>query len=479
MRISADDSGPSSGELWRQDAVALSARLAAGEVTPTQLLEMYLARCERLEPTLNAFALIDRGGAEKSARDATKRQNSGRRQGPLDGIPVSIKDNLYVGGLPAEWGSRMLKGFVADRDDICVERLRAAGAVIIGKTTTPEFALSGTTENLTTGTTRNPWDSRLTPGGSSGGAVAAVAAGMVPLSIGTDAGGSTRMPAAYTGLLGLRPSNGRIARCYGFPPMALDFQAIGPITRTVRDLELLFGVIGGPDARDPISLHLAPPRRNALSRRLGWFTTVGEVTPSSDILASHADAILLLQGLGYVVEQCDPPFDISEIREIWGTLTCVGAARAARRFGADWKSLATDQIKTLVERGLAVPATDYVDALDRLQAFRSKTSANWGDYDALVLPVSPVPAFPVETEHPTVIDGKSVGPGAQGVFCGWVNAMGYAGLSVPGQPSPDGRPIGIQLVAPFGADAVVIEIARHLEQAMPWHARWPGLATSV
>jgi aspartyl-tRNA(Asn)/glutamyl-tRNA(Gln) amidotransferase subunit A len=477
MRTPAPDSGPSSGELWRRDAVGLSALLATGAVTPTQLLEMYLARCERFEPTLNAFALIDRGGAATAAREATERQKSRRRRGPLDGIPVAIKDNLYVGGLPAEWGSRMLKGFVPDRDDICVERLRAAGAIIIGKTTTPEFALSGKTENLTTGTTRNPWDPRLTPGGSSGGAVAAVAVGMVPLAIGTDAGGSTRMPAGYTGLVGLRPSNGRIPRCHGFPPMAVDFQAIGPITRTVRDLELLFSIVGGPDTRDPVSLQLTPPRRQALPRRLGWFTSVGDVTASVDVITSHASALRLLEGLGYTVEKCAPPFDIAEIREIWDTLTCVGAARAARRLGADWGTLATDQIGDLVRRGLAIPAADYVDALDRLQAFRSKTSASWGDYDALVLPVSPVPAFPVETEHPTEIDGKSVGPGAQGVFCGWVNAMGYAGMSIPGQPSSDGRPIGIQLVAPFSADAVIIEIARHLEQAMPWQDRWPALAT--
>ena len=160
----------------------------------------------------------------------------------------------------------MLKGFVPERDDVCVERLRAAGAVIIGKTTTPEFALSGRTENLATGTTRNPWDPRLTPGGSSGGAVAAVAAGMVPLAIGTDAGGSTRIPASYTGLVGLRPSNGRIPRCYGFPPMALDFQAIGVITRTMRDLELMRPTSQGSGffiSRRRLHRHQQPRRRDA------------------------------------------------------------------------------------------------------------------------------------------------------------------------------------------------------------------------
>ena len=358
----------------------------------------------------------------------------------------------------------MLKGFVPERDDICVERLRAAGAVILGKTTTPEFALSGRTENRATGTTRNPWDPRLTPGGSSGGAVAAVAAGMVPLAIGTDAGGSTRMPASYTGLVGLRPSNGRIPRRYGFPPMALDFQAIGLITRTARDLELLFGVVSGADVRDPISLHVTPPRRQAKPRRLGWFTSIGEESASAEVAASHAEALQRLEGLGYMVEPCPPPFDLTEIREIWDTITAVGAARAAARFGDSWKTWRPSQIAGLVERGLAVPATAYVIALDRLQAFRAETSARWGDFDALVLPVNPVPAWPVETEHPTEIDGKPITPGAQGMFCGWVNAMGYAGVSVPGRPSDDGRPIGIQLVAPVGADEVIIEIAQQLKR---------------
>jgi aspartyl-tRNA(Asn)/glutamyl-tRNA(Gln) amidotransferase subunit A len=466
-------------ELWREEAVTLAERLEAREITATQLLDIYLDRLERLEPTLNAFALIDRDGARHAAEAAAERQKAGRRLGPLDGIPVAIKDNLYVRRLPAEWGSLMLKGFVPEQDDICVERLRAAGAVILGKTTTPEFALSGRTENRVTGTTRNPWDPRLTPGGSSGGAVAAVAAGMVPLAIGTDAGGSTRMPASYTGLVGLRPSNGRIPRRYGFPPMALDFQAIGLITRTARDLELLFGVVSGADVRDPISLHVTPLRRQAKPRRLGWFTSIGEESASAEVAASHAEALQRLEGLGYMVEPCPPPFDLTEIREIWDTITAVGAARAAARFGDSWKTLATSQIAGLVERGLAVPATAYVNALDRLQAFRAETSARWGDFDALVLPVNPVPAWPVETEHPTEIDGKPITPGAQGMFCGWVNAMGYAGVSVPGRPSDDGRPIGIQLVAPAGADEVIMEIAQQLEEAAPWKDRWPALAVAA
>jgi Asp-tRNA(Asn)/Glu-tRNA(Gln) amidotransferase A subunit family amidase len=477
MPSSAHASRTAAAELWREDATGLAALLDTGQTTPIQLLDMYLERCERLAPTLNAFTLFDRSGAAAAAEAATGRQKTGRRLGPLDGIPVAIKDNLFVAGLPAEWGSLMLKGFVPEHDDICVERLRAQGAIIIGKTTTPEFALSGRTENRVTGTTRNPWDPRLTPGGSSGGAVAAAAAGMVPLAIGTDAGGSTRIPASYTGLVGLRPSNGRVPRRYGFPPMALDFQAIGLITRTMRDLTLLFSAVAGPDVRDPISLP-ATPRRQARPRRLGWFTSVGPDGASAEVVASHAEALRQLAQLGYIIEPCMAPFDIKEIRGIWDTITAVGAARAAVRFGDSWKTMATKQIAELVERGLTVPATSYVNALDRLQTFRAETSARWGDFDALVLPVNPVPAWPVETEHPTEIDGRPATPGAQGMFCGWINAMGYAGLSVPGRPSADGRPIGVQLVAPPGADEVLFELACGLEQAAPWKDRWPTIAAT-
>ena len=470
------DATTASPELWQEEAATLSERLDAREITPTQLLDMYLERCDRFNPKLNAFALLDRGGAARAAKASTERQKAGQRLGPLDGLPVAIKDNLYVKGLPAKWGSLMLEGFVPQHDDICVERLRAGGAIILGKTSTPEFALSGRTESRIAGTTRNPWDLRLTPGGSSGGAVAAVAAGMVPLAIATDAGGSTRLPASYTGLVGLRPSNGRIPRRFGFPPMALDFQAIGLVARTVRDLDLLFGAVSGPDMRDPTSLYITSPRRQAKPRRLGWFTSIGEECASSQVVASHAEALRRLEGLGYIVEPCPPPFDLAEIREIWDTITAVGAARAAIRFGDAWKTLATTQIASLVERGLAVPATSYVNAVDRLQTFRAETSAHWGDFDALILPVNPVPAWPVETEHPTEIDGKLVGSAIQGMFCSWVNAMGYAGLSIPGQPSADGRPIGIQLVAPVGADEVIIEIAQCLENVAPWKDRWPPLA---
>ena len=257
---------------WQLDATALSALLDTREITPLQLLEQSLGRLNALEPVLNAFTHVDRDGALAAAKAATARQAAGVRLGPLDGIPVSVKDNIFVAGLPARWGSLLFREHIPDRDDICVERLRVAGAVIIGKTTTPELAMLGRTDSRLSGVTRSPWDPALTPGGSSGGASASVAAGITTLAIGTDMGGSTRLPASYTSLLGMRPSTGRIPRRYGFPATAIDFQVIGPFARTMRDMRLLYGTLVGPDTRDPYSGTVSAAR---ISRATGGFGSAG------------------------------------------------------------------------------------------------------------------------------------------------------------------------------------------------------------
>ncbi|MDB5374055.1 MAG: amidase, partial [Belnapia sp.] len=444
-----------SAELWRLDATALGGLLDAGKVTPSALLEISLARIAAFQPVLNAFTHVDAEGARAAAAAADARQAAGARLGPLDGIPVSVKDNIFVKGMPACWGSLLFRDHMPEQDDICVERLRAAGAVIVGKTTTPEFALQGRTGSRLSGITRNPWDPVLTPGGSSGGAVASVAAGMVPLAVGTDAGGSTRMPAGYTGLVGMRPSTGRLARRYGFPPMAIDFQAIGPFARTMRDMDLLYAVLAGPDARDPASQRFPPAPVLApvlgARPRIGWFTAIGAEGATPEVAAAVRGAVDLLGG---VATEVAAPYDLALLREVWGTLTMAGAARVAARFPDRWREEATAQIRGLAERGMALPATAYVEAMDRLAVFRSGVTARWGDYDALVIPTGAAPAWKAEDEAP-----PGLTPATQGMFCGWVNAAGLASISIPGTPHPDGRPIGVQIVAPFGGDAVVLELA--------------------
>jgi aspartyl-tRNA(Asn)/glutamyl-tRNA(Gln) amidotransferase subunit A len=461
---------------WQLDATALSALLDAREITPLRLLEQALGRLDALEPVLNAFTHVDRDGAKAAAMAATARQAAGTRLGPLDGIPVSVKDNIFVAGLPARWGSLLFRDFIPDRDDICVQRLRAAGAVIIGKTTTPELAMSGRTDSRLSGVTRSPWDATLTPGGSSGGASASVAAGVTPLAIGTDMGGSTRLPAAYTGLVGMRPSTGRIPRRFGFPATCIDFQVIGPFARTMRDMRLLYGVLAGPDPRDPYSQRFSPePDVTPEGRlRIGWFTAIGGEGATPEVTASIAAAVGGLAGANCEVFPVSAPFDLGALRAFHATLTAAAAARIVARFPDRWRAETCDNVRAAAERGLAITAAAYVDALDALAAWRADVTEAWGKYDALIVPTAAAPAWRAEDEAP-----PGLTPATQGMFGAWINAAGLPGISVPGQPHPDGRPIGVQIVAPFGHDAVVLEIAQRLETLAPWADRWPAMASTV
>jgi aspartyl-tRNA(Asn)/glutamyl-tRNA(Gln) amidotransferase subunit A len=461
---------------WQLDATALSALLDAREITPLRLLEQSLGRIDALEPVLNAFTHVDRDGALAAATAATARQAARARLGPLDGIPVSVKDNIFVAGLPARWGSLLFREYIPDRDDICVERLRAAGAVIVGKTTTPELAMLGRTDSRLSGVTRSPWDPALTPGGSSGGASASVAAGITTLAIGTDMGGSTRLPASYTGLVGMRPSTGRIGRRFGFPATAIDFQVIGPFARTMRDMRLLYGALAGPDPRDPYSLRFPPAPDVTPDRRLriGWFTAIGDEGATPEVAASVATAVGSLAGANCQVTPVSAPFNLGALRAFHAVLTSAAAARVMVRFPDRWRAETCENVRAAAERGLAISAAAYVDALDALATWRADLTAAWGEYDVLIAPTAAAPAWRAEDEAP-----PGLTPATQGMFGAWVNAAGLPGISVPGQPHPDRRPIGVQIVAPFGHDAVVLEIAQRLETLAPWADRWPAMALTV
>ena len=259
--------------------------------------------------------------------------------------------------------------------------------------------------------------------------------------------------------------------------MALDFQAIGILTRTVRDQRFIFDIISGPDTRDPLSLQYNLKRNvSKTTLNIGYFSSIGAeyVAPSVEVV--HQKTIDFLRTYGHRLEECNPPFDLAEIRSIWSVLTTVGATRAALKYGEDWEALATNQVKDLVSRGKSISACDYVYASDRLQNFRSEVSARWGNYDAIITPTNPVPAWPVETEQPTSFEGRSFLPASQNMFCGWVNALGFSGISIPG-PVPKGSlPIGIQIIARSGNDDIVLDLAEQLERIMPWRDRWPDIA---
>ena len=465
-------------DLWRLPAVELSALIARKDVSPVGLLDVFLERCARLNPLLNAIVALDHGAARGAALAAEGRMQRGARLSPLDGIPVTIKDNIFVEGFPATWGSLLYRDFRPPQDDVAVARLRAAGAVIVGKTNTPEFALSSFTDNRVFGPTRNPWNTELTPGGSSGGAVAAIAAGMAPLALGTDAGGSIRRPAAYAGIVGLRPSTGRVARVHGFPPMAHDFQVITPAARTVADVELLYRAIAGPDARDRPSLAFAAPQpAGALPRRvrIRHVTGIPGAPLDREIAGSVTAAAAVLRSLGHTVEEGAAPYDLAEIDAIWATLTAAGLARALSTH-PDWRDRVLPATAAIAERGATIGAAQYVETIETVIRFRRRMPEAFAGFDVLLTPSSAALPWPIGQPYPAEIDAREAGPRAAGIFATFVNAAGLPAVSVPVAPSASGLPIGMQLVGRYGEDELLLALAGEFEAAQPWAGRWPAIA---
>src|SRR5579863_10249238 len=253
----------------------LAGLLRRRELTATRLLGDYLERIRRIDPKLNSFVFVDEAGARKAAQESDARLAAGSPRSTLEGVPLSIKDSILVAGMPATWGSRSLADFIPVRDELPVARLRGAGAIVVGKTNVPEFTLEGYTKNDLFGVTRNPWNPELTPGGSSGGAAASVAAGFVPAAIGTDGGGSIRRPACHTGLVGYKPSIGRWPRADGLPAILTDFETIGSLVRTVEDTLLLDAILRGPDVRDWRSSYGPAPAWPAKTLRILYVPRFG------------------------------------------------------------------------------------------------------------------------------------------------------------------------------------------------------------
>ena len=468
------------GEPWRLSATELAATFIHGETTPSEYLEVLLARIERVNPRINAVVCID-PRAREAARASTARLRAGARLSPLDGVPIAVKDNILVQGLPTSWGSRAFRDSVSAEDEFPVKCLREQGAVILGKTNCPEFTLDGYTGNLLYGTTRNPWNPDLTPGGSSGGAVAGVAAGLFPLALGTDGGGSIRRPASHTGLVGYKPSIGAIARFPTLPQILLDFEVIGPIARTVEDATLLYNAMCGPQPRDRLSMAAraqqvtldAPrPLRILYVPRFGTQPLDGEIAASVDTAAA------LLAGLGHHVESGVLPLALDPIVEFWPLLGQVGLAYVFDQ-NPSAQALAAPRFADMAEAGRAVSAARYLQGIEAVRAFRSEVAAAFADFDLLLTPSAAARPWPADELFPPRIDGQEVGPRGHALYTGWVNACGHPAINLPCSPARDGVPIGFQLIAPYAEDEILFRIAAQYQRAFPFYQRWPALAESA
>ncbi|WP_458095626.1 amidase [Roseomonas sp. WA12] len=448
-----------------------------GALSPVEATRAVLARIARLNPELNAIITADPAGALEAARRSEARWREGRPAGPLDGVPLTVKDNIAVAGLRCCWGSAAYRDHVPPRDELPVARLRAGGAVILGKTNVPEFTLEGYTDNAVFGPTRNPWDPSLTPGGSSGGAVAAVASGMGPLALGTDGGGSIRRPASHAGLVGLKPTPGRVPRADGLPPILLDLEVIGPIARTVTDAAALLGAIATPaPVQDPASRGMPPfaPPTHVPRLRIRYVPRFGDHPVDPGIAASVARAAARLAGLGHQVEEGPVPFAVEEVLPLFSTIAGAGLAWLLGSLPGK-PAPASPALVAMAAAGQAMPASTLMAALEAMAAFRRAMAAFLTTgCDAVLTPAAAALPWPATDSHPPRIDGREVGPRGHAVFTSFANLGALPAIALPCDLVA-GLPVGFQLVAAPGADAVLLAVGAEYEAAHPWTDRWPGL----
>ena len=464
-------------DLSRLSAAELAEGYAHRSFSPVDVVESLLSRIAQANGSVNAIVTLDATGARAAAVASERRWREGNALGVLDGVPLTVKDNLNVRGMRTTWGSRLYANFVADVDELPVARARAAGMVILGKTNVPEFTLHGYTDNALFGTTHNPWDLRLTPGGSSGGAVAAVAAGMAPLALATDGGGSIRRPASHTGLVGFKPSQGRVARADGLPQILLDYEVAGVIARTTRDATTMMEAIAKPHPRDPASASFAArawrlPERKPC--RILYVPRFGDAPLDADIEESVSRACRVFAELGHAVVEAAAPFDVDALNAVWPLIGQAGlAALVARQ--PRFRELVSERLVDMAEEGLRASAADLFRTLAEVARMRERLGEAFANYDVILTPTAAALPWPAHDVYPSTIAGKEAGPRGHAVYTAFVNAAGCAAVSLPCEPSATGLPVGFQLVAPGGHDERLCVLADEYETAAPWAHRWPPL----
>ena len=445
---------------------------AQRRLSPVEALHSVWARLDAVNPTVNAVIARDDEGALDAARASAERWQRGAPLSPLDGVAISVKDNIAQHGLPCRWGSRLVADHHPARDESPVARLRAAGAVLFGKTNVPEFTLQGYTDNALFGPTLNPWDTALTPGGSSGGAVAAVAAGIGPLALATDGGGSIRRPCAYTGLVGLKPGWGVVPREDGLPEMLPGLEVIGPIGRSLDDVVRILRVIA-PHMPHPFDT-LPPPRpmRIAHWRRIG-------ASPVDAAIAQRIDAAAgRLRDLGHRVEVSEAPAEVEDYnRRAWPVLSSTGLAAVLEPMRGR-ESLLTPAMASLLLAGRAWRATDLFEAQALQRALVQAMDHVFAHHDFILSPACAAMPWPADESHPAVIDGQRVDVRGHAVFTAFANGAGLPALALPAGKAGT-LPIGLQLIGPRGSDARLCALGHTFlqHQDQPWH--WPSLPLSV
>jgi Asp-tRNA(Asn)/Glu-tRNA(Gln) amidotransferase A subunit family amidase len=463
------------GDLVYCSLMELAAMLRSAKLSPVELVETYLERIERLNPKLNALTNVDFERARsqaKAAKAAVSSRKSKDSLGALHGLPVTIKSSFDVAGLPSECGSRLRKGFIAAADATLVVRLRAAGAIILGNTNVPEFLMAYETDNLLYGRTNSPWDLARTPGGSSGGEAAAIAAGCSAGGVGSDGGGSVRIPAHYSGICGLKPTPGRIPSTGHYPPSGGPFVqlgVVGPMARTVGDLALLFEVLAGPDPGDPASAPVSLRRWSEdeiRSLHVAYFEDDSSTPVTPETASAVRTAAEALRQQGFQVDAWLPE-NLDRVWQLWWNLFGRGIqmAMAPTLEGREAElSPLFREFRGWVTAEKPDSAGELLDTLLMRDALRCAFLSKMEDFPILLCPVCAIPAFQHGERNWTVRERKVEYLKAMS-YSQWFNLLGNPAAVVPVGKSPEGLPIGVQIVGRPWEEEAVLAVAAKIEEA--------------
>ena len=463
-------------DLICKSAVELRDLVVTKEISPVELLDSSLARMEEVEPKLNAFVTTTEDIAYAAATKAERAILDKESPGLLHGVPISVKDLIAMGGIRCTFGSRLAADNVAAVDAPAVERVKEEGGVIIGKTTTSEFGCKAVGDSPLTGITRNPWDLSKTPGGSSAGAAASVAAGVTPFALGTDGGGSVRIPGSLTGLFAIKA---QFARVPVFPEAATPTLAhVGPMTRTVRDAALLLTAVAGFDRRDPFAVaepvpdFLAACDQPVKGMKIAWSPTFGYADPTSEVVELCEQAVRTLESLGCEVELVDAVMEDDPI-DLWMSEFYAGVGTRLKAMFGDRPDLLDPAVAEMLSGALDQTLEAYWTRVFNRYGFRERMRQFMEKYDLLVSPVLPIPGVDAGLDVPPQMPGANV--------ISWVrytypfNLTGQPAASLPAGFTGDGLPVGLQLVAKTVREADIFRAAAAFEAARPWSERTPPM----
>jgi amidase len=464
-------------EICDLTAVDLAAHIRRKQLSAREVMEAHLARIARVNPTINAIVTLVADRAMDDARKADEYQARGGALGVLHGLPMAHKDLVNTAGIRTTYGSPLYRDSVPTIDALIVKRVRDAGAITLGKTNTPEYGAGSNTFNAVFGATVNPYDVRKTVGGSSGGAAAALRCGMVPIAGGSDTGGSLRNPAAFTGVVGLRPSPGRVPDDDGsWSPLS----TAGPMARTVADVALLLSAMTGPYAPDPIALDddpaifRAPLERSLKGARVAWFKSLGGIPFEPEIRRVVDANRHVFSELGCVISDAEP--DFTGVDEAFPTLRHLGyhANYAAR--AREHPTMFKDTVKWEIAQAERSTGADVARAFARQSSLYSQIARFFERYDYFVAPVTQVEPFDVTTEYPTSVAGTPMPTYIDWMrSCWYITLTACPAISVPAGFTASGLPVGIQIVGPHRGDLRVLQLAYAFEQATKFGARRPVL----